>query len=101
MATNGAAPGNNAATLDALAGDVAQLGTLLSQSELSERDDVDVAELLKRLESADGMANDLEGKLDGILATLDGILESIDPAAGGQGVEGVTTTSTESSKQQT
>jgi len=40
-------------------------------------DEVDISELLSRLESADGMAKGVEGRLDEILEDLDRLLESV------------------------
>ncbi|KAF8628205.1 hypothetical protein AX15_003995 [Amanita polypyramis BW_CC] len=41
-------------------------------------DGTDVSELLSKLEDADGMAIDVEGKLDDILKNLDKLLQSIE-----------------------
>jgi hypothetical protein len=41
-------------------------------------DEVDISELLNRLESADGMAKGVEGRLDDILEDLDRLLESME-----------------------
>ncbi|KAG6840766.1 hypothetical protein C0991_004551 [Blastosporella zonata] len=63
--------------INALTTDLAHLDTLLAKGELTEEEDVDVAELFKRLESAEGVAGDVEGRIDEILAKLDEILEDI------------------------
>ncbi|KAF8079192.1 hypothetical protein FPV67DRAFT_101470 [Lyophyllum atratum] len=73
-----AAPGLPA-DVKTLADDITRLESLLSQSELSTSEGADVAELLQRLDNANGVAGSLEDKLDGILAKLDGILDSMDP----------------------
>ncbi|KAG6907946.1 hypothetical protein DXG01_006804 [Tephrocybe rancida] len=65
------------ADLNALTTDLARLDSLLAKTELTEEEDVDVAELLKRLESAEGMAGEVEDRIDGILAKLDGLIEDI------------------------
>ncbi|KAF5385339.1 hypothetical protein D9615_001036 [Tricholomella constricta] len=81
---NGTTPATSGAAfsdIEALAEDIEKLEVLLSQPELSASDDADVAELLKRLDRADGMADNLELKLDGILEKLDGILGSMDVEA--------------------
>ncbi|KAG6831964.1 hypothetical protein H0H87_003299 [Tephrocybe sp. NHM501043] len=67
-----------ATNINALTADLARLDSLLSKTELTEEEDVDVATLMKRLESAEGMAGEVEGRIDDILAKLDGILEEID-----------------------
>lgn len=41
-------------------------------------DEVDISELLARLECADGMAKGVEGRLDDILEDLDRLLESME-----------------------
>lgn len=65
------------AHVDSMGADIARLDALLSQPNVS-ADDADVAELLKRLDNAGGMAEELEVKLDGILEKLDRILMSLD-----------------------
>ncbi|GLB43608.1 hypothetical protein LshimejAT787_1401200 [Lyophyllum shimeji] len=83
-ATNGntsadpAAAPSQVVDVDTLSEDVARLDLLLSQSENDASDDADVAELLQHLEMADGVASDLEIKLNGILAKLDDILLSVE-----------------------
>ncbi|KAG5635913.1 hypothetical protein H0H81_009675 [Sphagnurus paluster] len=64
--------------LTAIERDIIRLHALVSQPDLSEMDDLDVLELLQRLENADGMADLMESKVDNILAQLDGILDSAD-----------------------
>ncbi|RDB19323.1 hypothetical protein Hypma_013469 [Hypsizygus marmoreus] len=58
--------------------EVARLEVLLSQSTRTETDDADVAELFKHLDNAGDIAEDLEQKLDRMLAKLDDILNSMD-----------------------
>ncbi|KAF9469592.1 hypothetical protein BDZ94DRAFT_1242786 [Collybia nuda] len=68
-----------------LEADIAQLSALLSQESLNNDDDANVVELLQRLESADGVAQGVENKLDGILGKLDSLIGSLESkdAAGG------------------
>ncbi|WVQ78202.1 hypothetical protein IAT38_000285 [Cryptococcus sp. DSM 104549] len=49
----------------------------LSPEELEALDDSQIADILAQLEAADGVADDLEGKLDRLLATLGGYEEEI------------------------
>ena len=65
--------------------DIAQLSALLSQ-EPSEGDDGDVAELLRQIEKADGMAQGVESKLDNVLQNLDNLLASLEPKVDVDGV---------------
>lgn len=62
--------------------DIAQLTVLLSQETLSSDDDANIVELLQRLESADGMAEGVENKLDDILGKLDGLISSLESKDG-------------------
>jgi hypothetical protein len=55
-----------------------QLSNLMSQYGVDPNDDTDISELLGTLETADGMANGVEGKLDDILKNLDKLLESME-----------------------
>ncbi|SJL06434.1 uncharacterized protein ARMOST_09771 [Armillaria ostoyae] len=50
------------------------LNSLLSQDNLDESDESSVAELIQRLESADGVAKGMESKLDDLLGNLDTLL---------------------------
>jgi len=62
-----------------LEADVTHLNTLLSNGTLDGSDETeDLMEILARLESADGMARGVEGKLDEILGTLDNLLISLE-----------------------
>jgi hypothetical protein len=74
--TNG--PSNN--RLDScLEADIAQLNTLLSDGSLNgSHETEDLMEILARLDSADGVAKGIEGRLDGILGTLDNLLTSLE-----------------------
>ncbi|KAG9313926.1 hypothetical protein JVU11DRAFT_4698 [Chiua virens] len=42
-------------------------------------DDMELAELLARLDGADTVASEVEAKLDGILGTLDNLLSTLEP----------------------
>jgi hypothetical protein len=54
------------------------ISSLMDQHGISDsNDEVDVSELLTRLERADGMAKGVEGRLDEILEDLDRLLESV------------------------
>ncbi|EUC67035.1 hypothetical protein RSOL_518330 [Rhizoctonia solani AG-3 Rhs1AP] len=48
--------------------------------ELSEKD---LAKVLKQLEAAEGVADDVEGKLDELLKNLGGMLEGLEAGKGG------------------
>ncbi len=63
----------------ALDADLALLTTLLSQDNLDETDEANVAALLSRLESADGVAQGMEHKLDSLLGNLDTLLATLEP----------------------
>lgn len=54
------------------------ISSLMDQHGISDsNDEVDVSELLNRLERVDGMAKGVEGRLDEILEDLDRLLESV------------------------
>lgn len=78
---NGTIPDSNTqrTALENLEVDVAQLSLLLAQEPTSEGD-TEIAELLQRLESADGMARGVESRLDDILGNLDNMLASLEPS---------------------
>ena len=66
--------------------DIALLGSLLSQSSGSEECDIEGPELqklLKRLETADGVAQGVESRLDEIIGSLDQILGGLEAKAEG------------------
>ncbi|KAK0466276.1 uncharacterized protein EV420DRAFT_1636860 [Desarmillaria tabescens] len=54
--------------------DISLLNSLLSQDNLDESDEASIAELMQRLESADGVAKGMESKLDDLLGNLDTLL---------------------------
>jgi hypothetical protein len=56
--------------------DITELSSLLSQE--SPEGDADVAELLRTIETADGMAQGVESKLDNMLQNLDRFLASLE-----------------------
>jgi hypothetical protein len=63
--------------LDSIEIDVAQLKQLLSQ-EPSAESETEIAELLQRLESVDGMARGVESRLDDVLGNLNDLLASLE-----------------------
>ncbi|KAH9929768.1 uncharacterized protein B0H18DRAFT_174079 [Fomitopsis serialis] len=76
--TNGTQSTQPRSALDA---DIALLQSLLSQEHNDEPEsDLDVAEILKRLETADGIAAGLESRLDGIMGSIDSMLGALEPA---------------------
>ncbi|KAJ6520186.1 hypothetical protein C8R45DRAFT_51868 [Mycena sanguinolenta] len=58
--------------------DVAELNELLSKETLDDAGEASVAELLARLESADGVAKGVENKLDTLLGNLNNLLASLE-----------------------
>lgn len=76
--------GNGLNGLQALEAALTGVNSVLGREgeELSERD---LARLLKELEAADGVADDVEGKLDELLKNLGGMLDGLE--AGQQGSE--------------
>lgn len=74
--TNG--PSNN--RLDnSLETDIAHLNALLLNGSLDgSHETEDLTEILARLDSADGVAKGIEGRLDGLLGTLDNLLSSLE-----------------------
>lgn len=66
-------------TPDTLEDNVTQLSSLLSQ----EPSETDVAELLRRIDAADGIAHGVETKLDNMLDNLDRLIASLEPSATG------------------
>ncbi|KAJ7754992.1 hypothetical protein DFH07DRAFT_496872 [Mycena maculata] len=75
--TNGseASPAQITAAIEA---DVAELNELLSRDTLDDAGEASVAELLARLESADGVATGVENKLDVLLGNLDNLLAALE-----------------------
>ena len=67
-------------TLDipSLEAEISQLASLLESTESGSDSDAEVAGLLAQLESADGMAQGVESKLDGFLETLDNLVASLE-----------------------
>ncbi|KZT73232.1 hypothetical protein DAEQUDRAFT_459879 [Daedalea quercina L-15889] len=72
---NGTPPTQPRSTLDA---DITLLQSLLTQDQ-NDESDLDVAEILKRLETADGIATGLEGRLDDIMSNLDSMINVLEP----------------------
>ncbi|KAF7337556.1 hypothetical protein MSAN_02228900 [Mycena sanguinolenta] len=58
--------------------DVAELNELLSKETLDDAGEASVAELLARLESADGVAKGVENKLDTLLGNLNNLLAALE-----------------------
>ena len=84
--TNGTNPnGSSPQPHSTLEADVALLQSLLVQDPNFEESDLDVVEILKRLETADGIATGLESRLDEIVDSLDSMISALD--SGGQVVE--------------
>jgi site-specific recombinase XerD len=75
---NGSAHTTAQAAVTSIEADIAQLNQLLSQESLDDADEASVAELLARLESADGVAEGVENKLDALLGNLDSLLASLE-----------------------
>jgi hypothetical protein len=66
-------------TIVSTASELAFLQQVISSSESTEEGtDGDIFELLKRLDSADGVAQGVESKLDKLLDNLEGLLEGLE-----------------------
>ncbi|KAG1719449.1 hypothetical protein EDB19DRAFT_698654 [Suillus lakei] len=64
---------------NSLEADIAHLNTLLLNGSLDGSNETeDLMEILARLDSADGVAKGIEGRLDGMLGTLDNLLASLE-----------------------
>lgn len=61
-----------------LQADIALLASLLSSDESEEVDDANISELLRRLDTANGVASGVESRLDEILNNLDGLLGTLE-----------------------
>ncbi|KAI0652736.1 hypothetical protein C8Q79DRAFT_886428, partial [Trametes meyenii] len=61
---------------NSLEADIALLSSLLSQN--VDESDPDVSELLRRLEAAEGIADGVESRLDGIMDHLDNLLGDLE-----------------------
>ena len=68
---------NGTPTKSSLEADIALLQKLLS-ADIDESDPENVAELLKRLEAAEGLADGVEDRLDGIIDHLDTLLSDLE-----------------------
>ncbi|EPT03424.1 hypothetical protein FOMPIDRAFT_74696 [Fomitopsis schrenkii] len=79
--TNGTSPNGtqSAQPRSTLEADVALLQSLLVQDPNFEESDLDVAEILRRFEAADGIATGLESRLDDIMGNLDSMLGALEP----------------------
>lgn len=86
--TNGTSRPNgtaNAAISGSLETDIALLTSLLSQAQDAEDTGIEgpeLAALLKRLETADGVARGVESRLDDIIGNLDRMLDGLEEAGG-------------------
>ncbi|KAJ6463745.1 hypothetical protein DFH09DRAFT_552353 [Mycena vulgaris] len=69
---------NHAQMTASIEADIAELSELLSKDTLDDAGEASVAELLARLESADGVAKGVESKLDSLLGNLDSLLASLE-----------------------
>ncbi|ETW86560.1 hypothetical protein HETIRDRAFT_99035 [Heterobasidion irregulare TC 32-1] len=88
---NGKSPQNEASIVNdtTLQADLTFLSSLLSKEGKDDNADVDVVALLRQLETADGVAQGVESRIDGILGSLDALLDSLQPdSAEGQSVTG-------------
>ncbi|PSS02361.1 hypothetical protein PHLCEN_2v4054 [Hermanssonia centrifuga] len=84
-ATNGQQTGKHAAgpPPSNIQSDIAVLRALLKDGEPGDSlDEPDIEELLRRLESADGIARGVEDRLDDVIGNLDGLLESLESGLG-------------------
>ncbi|KAH9837363.1 uncharacterized protein C8Q71DRAFT_598392 [Rhodofomes roseus] len=72
---NGAPASQPRNTLDA---DLALLQSLLAQGQ-NDESEADVAEILRRLETADGIATGLESRLDDIMGNINTMLGVLEP----------------------
>jgi hypothetical protein len=61
--------------------DISLLASLLSQDTSEEIDDTNISELLRRLDTANGVASGVENRLDELLNNLDGLLGTLESAA--------------------
>jgi hypothetical protein len=79
---NGAAANGGAKPERAASAELASLQALLAEVQDVPDDaaDEDIAVLLRRLEQADGVGCNVEGRLDAILGRLDGLLGALEPA---------------------
>lgn len=64
-----------------LEADIAQIRSFLSQEPSEGDSDSNLAELLRKMDAADGMAKGVESKLDNMLENLDQLLASLEPEA--------------------
>lgn len=66
---------------NALTEDMALLASLLSDDQSEEIDETSISELLRKLDTATGVASGVENRLDEILNNLDGLLGALESAA--------------------
>lgn len=73
----------NANTLQSIDADVALLSSLLNQDDVDPgADAANLAELLRRLDGANGVAQGLESKIDDVLGNLDNLLAALESKEG-------------------
>lgn len=63
---------------NALTEDIALLASLLSDDQSEEIDERNISELLRKLDTANGVASGVEDRLDEILNNLDGLLGTLE-----------------------
>lgn len=63
-----------------IAGDIALLSALFDRS-ADPSDETDIAELLRQIETAHGVAEGVETRLDGVIDNLDALLDSLESRA--------------------
>ena len=61
-----------------LEADIAQINSFLSQEPSEAESDANLADLLRKMDAADGVARGVETKLDGMLENLDQLLASLE-----------------------
>ena len=95
MSSKNTAPANGVSkdnsSQSALASDIALLSAILSRS-ADPTDETDIAELLRQIDSAHGVAEGVETRLDGVIDNLDTLLDSLESHAS-QSPQGSTTES--------
>lgn len=64
-----------------MSAELSQLAALLAQNEAG-GPDPDIDELLRRMDTADGIAQGLESRLDGMIGNLDTLLKALESAEG-------------------
>jgi hypothetical protein len=73
--------------LSSLSGDVEHLSELLGHDVSDDVADQDIGTLLQQLDRADSIGQDVEGKVDAVLARLDHLLSTLQHDGGSQAVD--------------